>query len=183
MRNFNKISGGFILIELIVSIVLIGIIGIFTSMFIYTGIKGYLMAKHTNESAIKAQIALDRINLELRNIKAIPVAYPPNPGIYPPNPGISITYTSDDLPGTRKIEYVTTDPNNHTINITGVNGVSYVLLDHVETFTLSVDLEDLDDSGGSPDDISGINIGFKITDVGSEFNLRIYPRNMLPKTW
>ena len=72
MRKLSEISGGFILVELIVSIVLIGIIGIFTSMFIYTGIKGYLMAKQTNEGAIKAQMALDRINLELRQINAIP---------------------------------------------------------------------------------------------------------------
>ena len=67
MRKLSEISGGFILVELIVSIVLIGIIGIFTSMFIYTGIKGYLMAKQTNEGAIKAQMALDRINLESIN--------------------------------------------------------------------------------------------------------------------
>ena len=176
MRNLIKISNGFILVELIVSIVLIGIIGIFTSMFIYTGIKGYLMAKQTNESAVKAQIALDRINLELRSINAIPA-------VTPPVDDVEITYTSDDLPGTRKIVYDTTDPDNHTINIEGVGGVEYVLLDHVETFTLSVDIEDLDNSGGSPDDISGINIGFKIADVGSGFDLRIYPRNMLPKTW
>jgi type II secretory pathway pseudopilin PulG len=174
MRNLTKISGGFILVELIASIVLIGIIGIFTSMFIYTGVKGYLMAKHTNEVAIKAQIALDRINLELRNIKTLPAGAPVL--------NSSITYTSDHLPGTRKIEYDNNDPENPAIKITGVNG-AYVLLDHVETFWLSADVEDLDDSGGLPDDISGINIGFKITDVGSKFSLRIYPRNMLPKTW
>ncbi len=173
MRNLVKIPGGFILIEVIVSIVLIGIIGVFTSLFIYTGIKGYLIAKHTNEGAIKAQIALDRINLELRKINAIPAATPPVDDV-------EITYTSDDLPGTRKIEYVA---NDHTINITGGSGVSYVLLDHVETFELSVIVEDLDNSGGLADDISGINIVFTIADVGSEFSLRIYPRNMLPKTW
>jgi type II secretory pathway pseudopilin PulG len=174
MRNLIKISGGFILIELIASIVLIGIIGIFTSMFIYTGIKGYLMAKHTNEGAIKAQIALERINLELRNMSALSTTDPPINNS-------EITYTSDDLPGTRKIEYVNTDPDNPTINITGENG-AYVLLDHVETFSLSLDVDDdLDASGDGNNEISGINIGFKITDVGKEFNLRIYPRNMLPE--
>ena len=172
MRNFIKISGGFTLVEMIVSIILIGITGIFTSMFIYTGIKGYLMAKHTNEGAIKAQIALDRINLELLKINAIPAGSPPADNS-------SITYTSLDLPGTRKIEYDTTDPDNHTINITGAGGVPYVLLDHVETFTLDLNYADLDKDGN--DEISVINIGFKIAEVGSEFSLRIYPRNLLPK--
>jgi hypothetical protein len=174
MRNVIKISSGFILVEVIVSIVLVGIIGVFTSMFIYTGIKGYLIAKQTNEGAIKAQIALDRIHLELRKIKALDADNPPILNS-------SIEYTSDDLPGTRKIEYVITDPDNHTINITGESGVSYVLVDHVKTFALSLSYADLDNSGGPGDNISGINIGFTLTDVGSEFNLRIYPRNLLPK--
>jgi hypothetical protein len=175
MRNFIKIPGGLVLIELIVSIVLIGIIGTFTSMFIYTGIKGYLMAKNTNEGAIKTQIALDRLNMELRNMSSIPAASPPTVDT-------DITYLSDDLPGTRKIVYNTTDANNHTINISVDGGTGYVLIDHVETFTLSVLIDDLDNSG-SANDISAVNIGFKIADVGSAFNLRVYPRNMVEKSW
>jgi hypothetical protein len=172
MRNFIKTSGGFILIELIVSIVLIGIIGVFTSLFIYTGIKGYLTVKDTNQAALKAQIALDRIGMELRKIKA-------TDSVNKPDPDKSITYTSDDFTGTRKIEY---DANSKTIKITGEGGVPYVLLDHVQTFTLTLDDNDnLDHSGDGSLEISGINIGFTIAEVGSEFNLRIYPRNMLPK--
>lgn len=173
MRNLIKISAGFILVELIVSIVLLGIIGIFTSMFIYTGVKGYLIAKQTNEAAMKAQIALDRINLELRKINDLP------PGS-PPIANTSITYTSDDLPGTRTIVYDTSDPDNHTINI-GVDGIPYVLLDHVETFNLSWEVADLNNSGDGNNEISGINISFTIADVGSPFAFRIYPRNWLPE--
>jgi hypothetical protein len=72
MKNiFHKFSG-FILIEMIMAIVLLGVIGIFTSMFLYTGIKGYLIAKQTTDGAMRAQIALDRINLELRKITDLP---------------------------------------------------------------------------------------------------------------
>ena len=59
---------GFTLVELVVTIVLVGIIGTFTTFFLYTGFSGYLRAKDTAEGAFKAQIALDRISLELRDI-------------------------------------------------------------------------------------------------------------------
>ena len=62
---------GFTLVELIVTLVLVGIIGTFTTLFMYTGLNGYLRAKDTSEGALKAQIALDRISLELKDINDI----------------------------------------------------------------------------------------------------------------
>ena len=64
-------SAGFALIELIVTIVLIGIIGTFTSLFVYSGIRGYLTTRHNSEGALQAQIALDRVSLELRDITSL----------------------------------------------------------------------------------------------------------------
>ena len=51
MNKLKTLPGGFIMIEVIVSIVLLGILGVFTSMFLYTGIKGYMIAKQTAERA------------------------------------------------------------------------------------------------------------------------------------
>jgi prepilin-type N-terminal cleavage/methylation domain-containing protein len=167
MQSPIKQTDGFTLVELIASIVLLGIIGIFTSLFLYTGIKGYLTAKQTADSAMKAQIALDRINLELRKISALPSA---------PVANASIAYTSEELPGTRRILY---DPNAKTISIE-VNGTANVLLDQINTFSLSWEAADLNNSGDGVNEIAGINIGFTMTEIGTPFNMRVYPRNWLP---
>ena len=63
-----KNQRGFALIELIAVIVLVGIIASFSTFFLYTGFTGYLNTKNTTEGALNAQMALDRISLELRNI-------------------------------------------------------------------------------------------------------------------
>ena len=171
-KIFHKF-GGFILIEMIMAIVLLGVIGVFTSMFLYTGIKGYLIAKQTTDGAMRAQIALDRINLELRKINDL-TGPAPNP-----KPD-GITYTGDDLPGTRKILY---DSNANTISIEvtiGVESNTYLLLDRVETFNLTWEEANLDNSGDASMEIAGINVEFTLEDVGRPFNMRIYPRNWLP---
>ena len=116
---------------------------------------------------MKAQIALDRINLELRKINAVPNI----------TPGTSISYTTDDLPGTRMIIY---DSNAHTISI-DVDGNANVLLDQVATFSLSSKGADLDDSQDGNREIAGINIEFTMMDVGRPFKMRIYPRNWIPE--
>ena len=61
------------MVEVIVSIVLLGILGVFTSMFLYTGIKGYMISKQTADGAMRAQIAMDRMNLELRKVTSVTV--------------------------------------------------------------------------------------------------------------
>ena len=92
-----KQENGFTLVELVVTIILVGLVGTFTSLFIYTGLNGYLTAKDTSDGALKAQIALDRISLELRDIDKI-TAY---------NENVEIEYTSTTLPGNRKITFNT----------------------------------------------------------------------------
>jgi type II secretory pathway pseudopilin PulG len=170
MRNiFNNFSG-FILVEMIVAIVLLGVIGVFTSMFLYTGVKGYLIAKQTTDGALRAQVALDRINLELRKITDLP-GPAPNPE------SDQVTYTTDDLPGTRKIVY-DSDANTISIEVTiGIDTNTYLLLDRVETFNLTWEEANLDDSGDASLEIAGINVEFTLEDVGRPFNMRIYPRN------
>ena len=159
------------MIDLIISVILLGFLGVFTTMFLYTGIKGYMVSKQTADGAMRAQIALDRINLELRKVNSVTAAT-----------ATSITYTNDDLPYTRKIYYDTTDANNHTISIEIDDGSpeSWALLDHIDpnTFAISLtDTRDLDNDGNN--EIEGINISFNLTDIGRQFTLRVYPRNLI----
>ncbi len=170
MKNWIINRGGFTLVEMITSIVLLGIIGVFTSLFLYTGIKGYMVTRQTNEGAMKAQIALDRINLELRKINTLST-------VSPPVVDTSISYTSDDLPGNRRIVY---DSNAKTISIF-VDGQAYVLLEDGAGFTLNWQVADLDNSADGNDEIATLEIGFTMADIGRPFNLKIYPRSWLPE--
>jgi prepilin-type N-terminal cleavage/methylation domain-containing protein len=167
----NTSRGGFVLIELVATLVLIGVIGAFAGLFIYTGMNGFIASKRNSETALSAQIALDRISAELRRISSLPAA---------PVANTSITYLSKDLPGTRRLRY---DSGARTINldVTGVPNPlgEKPLLDKVATFSLAWTSANLDNAGG--DEISTINIGFTITDVGTQFNARIHPRFFIPK--
>ena len=166
-------TAGFVLIELVTTLVLVGVIGAFAGLFLWNGINGYLASKRNSEAALKAQVALDRMSAELRHIESIqgaPVQTPP-----------SITYRSRDFGATdRRISY---DSGNQNI-ILRVNNSDYILLDSVESFSLIVDADNnLDGSSDGSKEVTAIKIDFKIIGVGTPFNTRIYPRNFITKTW
>jgi prepilin-type N-terminal cleavage/methylation domain-containing protein len=165
---------GFTLVELIATIVLVGIIGTFTTFFLYTGFKGYLRAKDTAEGALKAQIALDRISLELRDINAI------NAFIATPDPNPSIDYTNTILPGDRRIRY---DSANDEIllRVGGVGGDENLLLDEVKSFTMTALYADLNYYGSGGNEVQAINVDFTVGEIGRPFSARIFPRNMVPQ--
>ena len=157
-----KLRAGFVLFEVIVSLVLVGVIATFSSIFLISGIEGYLFSKKAAESALMAQIAMDRISLELRDINNQPTLVE----------NTSITYNSDSLPGTRMLKF-----NSGNIYING-GGPDYILLDDISNFTLSVTPYDFDNDTNN--EIAYIDVGFTITDIPA-FSVRIYPRNMVPE--
>ena len=168
MRN-NKNKKGFILIEIVITVMLIGVIGSFVSFFLYTGVKGYFSTKQATEGALKSQVAMDRISLELRNARTVTSAA-----------GDSITYTSDDFPGIQrrirwdsdtKYIYLWIDSNG------GNPEAENTILDNIESFEINIDSGNLDNNSG--DEISGIRIALTSADIGSGFNLQIYPRNFI----
>ena len=158
---------GFTLVELIVTIVLVGIIGVFTTLFVYTGLNGYLNARNTSEGALKAQIALDRLSLELRDINTISTFIA----------GSQIDYTSRTLEGNRQILF-----SNGVISINGGNGPQALLDDvNVNTFTMEIAKTDLNGDGN--DDVEAIDISFNFIEergVERQFSARIFPRNLVP---
>jgi type II secretory pathway pseudopilin PulG len=163
-----KNQRGLILIELIAVIVLVGIIAAFTGFFLYTGMNGYLKTKNATEGALNAQMALDRITLELRNISYFTSATVPDTSLW-------YRSESEALPGARALKYASTD---NTILIS-IDGTPYTLLENVSSFNLSVaPPKDLDNDGSS-DDVAYIEVGFNINDVGKQFKTKIFPRNMV----
>ena len=97
MNKTNR-QAGFVLIEVVSTLILIGIIGAFTGFFLYYGITGFLASKRNSEDALKVQVAMDRISAELRDIKASPK---------PIFEAKKVTYQSDTLtlpPGDRVLQ-------------------------------------------------------------------------------
>ena len=158
---------GFTLVELIVTIVLVGIIGTFTTLFMYTGLNGYLRAKDTAEGALKAQIALDRLSLELRDINEIEAL----------TANTTIDYFSMTLPGDRQIIY---NAAADTISM-DVDGNVNLLLDDVQSFTMTAAYADLNNSGGGNNEVEAIDVSFTVGEIGRPFSARIFPRNMVPQ--
>jgi prepilin-type N-terminal cleavage/methylation domain-containing protein len=158
---------GFTLVELIVTLVLVGIIGTFTTLFMYTGLNGYLRAKDTAEGALKAQIALDRLSLELRDINEIETL----------TANTAIDYFSATLPGDRQITY---NALADTISM-DVDGNVNLLLDDVQSFTMTAAYADLNNSGGGNNEVEAIDVSFSVGEIGRPFSTRIFPRNMVPQ--
>jgi len=159
----SKHPGGLVLIELITVIVLVGIIASFTTFFIYSGIEGYLSTKNTNEGALNAQMALDRISLELRELDYF-TSYSENS---------TLTFTSRVLAGTRKLSY-----SSDAIWIS-IGAEDYKLLEKIEagSFVLAKEARDLNHDGS--DEIAYFEVGFRLNDIGTEFNTKIFPRHMV----
>ncbi|SDU10376.1 prepilin-type N-terminal cleavage/methylation domain-containing protein [Desulfobacula phenolica] len=157
-------KSGFTLVEIITVIVLLGIIGLFSSMFLNSGVKTFLFSRTNSQTALNASIALNRIGLELKDIKNVSI-----------QPNVSIAYknNSPSLPGSRTLTFGSGDKI-----ILTVDGNAYTLLDNISSPTLTGTYDDLDYDGIS-DNISGIEIGFNvdINGISKRFSTKIYPRN------
>jgi prepilin-type N-terminal cleavage/methylation domain-containing protein len=157
---------GFALIELIAVIVLVGIIAAFSTFFLYTGFNGYVDTKNATEGALNAQMALDRISIELRNISEI----------IPTPSATSITfkcsYKSQEQAGTRTLKWL---GDKIMIN---VDSEDYPLLEDVKSFTLKYPPNN---DGGN--EVASIEVEFELNDIGKKFKTNIFPRNMVEKTW
>ena len=171
MENRITQSAGFTLIELILTLVLVGIIGVFTSLFVYSGIRGYITTRQTSEGALQAQIAMDRISLELRNINYFTSA-PETTG-----PDLSLSYKSAVLSGTRELRY---DSTQNAILISVDNGSNYYkLLDNISSCNLLLTYLNLDHDTGPVNEVAHIDLNFKLDGIGQEFRTRIFPRYLV----
>ena len=156
---------GFTLIEVIATLVLVGILSVTVGLFIVTGLNSYFSSKDAGQAALAARIAFQRIDKELGDLKTVTSFVTDT----------SIQYTSNDknLPGNREIHYTGAD---HKIYLK-VGGTDYLLLDSVKAFKLQKTTADLDNKGSS--DIAYIDVGIKLLDDAPMMETWIYPRSVI----
>ena len=159
----QKHEAGFTLIEIIVTLVMVGVMSVFVGLFMTTFVNSYLMVRNNSETALKAQMALDRMSLELKSMSAIPTADPPD--------NTHITY-ANLLGANRTISfaapyiYLSTQAANNCI-----------LIDNIQAFTLNVVYDNV--YSVASNDVAYIDVGFTVSGYNS-FNTRIFPRNRVP---
>lgn len=157
---------GFTLVELIAVVVILGLISVFAGIFITTGVRGSLAARQAEENAQRAQIALQRISLELRDLNG-----GPGSGGAPIVTAASVRYTTSqtDLGGARTLAY---DATAKRINLTPASGVPQPLVDGVEACTMGF-------SGASATSNIVFTITFTLTGTGTPFTITVKPRNAI----
>jgi prepilin-type N-terminal cleavage/methylation domain-containing protein len=164
----KKGEKGFTLIEVIVTLVLSGVVAAFAGLFMTTFLNSYFFAKTNSESALKAQVALDRISLELKSMRSV------------------TTFTNDSLVTyTRFVSEGSVATVDRTLQFVapriylGNAGVAgNVLIDNVQSLTLRHTDDNLDNVAGN--EVAFIDVSFRITGITTPFSARILPRHLVP---
>ena len=163
-----KQEAGFTLIEIVVTLMLVGILSVFAGLFMTTFLNGYFMVKNNSDTAMKAQMALDRMSIELRDVKAVSAL----------TDNSLITYTNS-LGMVRTIKFVGS-------NIYLSTPADNILVDHIEAFRLSANTGNVyGDIVYNNNVVAFIDIGFTFrwySDSGPidiPFDTRIFPRTRI----
>jgi prepilin-type N-terminal cleavage/methylation domain-containing protein len=167
----KKREAGFTLIEIIVALVMVGIMSVFAGLFMTTFLDGYFMAKDNADTALKAQMALDRISMELKDISPVSEDIPKPVSALTANS--LITYTNSS--GVNKtIKY---EGSTIYLSTPAPEPVNNILIDHVQDFQLTAAYANVYDIVAN--DVAFIDIGFTISGY-DPFSTRIFPRNRIP---
>lgn len=165
---------GFTLIELISVLVLTGIIGGFSSLFLTTGVQSFIFAKNNADSSLKIAVALQRIDLEFRNMSAINTAQ---------TNATQIGYTSNVFSNNRQLIYnAATSMLLLTVQDNGGNTIinQAPLLDNVTNFQITVQRQDLDRTTNTPEEVVSVSYSINqlVNGVTLNFTKQIRPRTI-----
>lgn len=165
--KIEKISYGVTLVEVIVSLLLLAIIGVFGGMFLGDFIEGYLLSSSNSAHALTSQIAQERIRVELLGLNGT------DSGTLQVSVDSSIRYTSATLPGTRSISF---DAATRKINMI-VDGASSTLIDNIRANSFSLNATDLGSKNGY------VDLSFGYADIPGLFSVRVVPLTVTQQSW
>lgn len=166
MKMINN-TDGFTLIEMIASLVLMGILATFMSVGVAKIIEGYLFTKDNAETTLKAQMALTRLMKEFSSIDGVTSGSK-----------TSITYSYNKNGISIPNRTVSWSGSSNAPLLLGGN----ILAKNVNDFELKYYTSHQssgDNNWSGPEKMIGITL--KITgasDVVSSFSIRVVPRNL-----
>lgn len=118
-------AAGFTLIEVVVSLALLGLVGVFAGMGLVSATRAYVFARQSTHLTQKSQVALGRITYELRGIREI-LSHSANHVEYRSVSGDpTAVYRIERDPGSERIEFSV---------VLGTHKDVYRLLDHVGAY-------------------------------------------------
>ncbi len=160
-------QAGFTLIELIACIVILGLIGFGATTVITLGARSFFAARNADNAGTSAQLAMERIALELREANGGPGAG--GTAIRLQN-ATSIEYTTANaaLPGTRALDY---NAATGTLTLTPATGAT--------PRTLISGLSSCAASFSAAGRASSLTVTFTMTNAptGERFTITVKPRN------
>jgi prepilin-type N-terminal cleavage/methylation domain-containing protein len=162
-----RTQAGFTLIELIAVLVLLGLLGIFAGSMFSLGAKGVLASRQALENGQKADMALARIALELRDINGGPATS----GTAPRVTASLIAYTSSNAlftGSTAQPRTLAYDAGSKSITLT-VGGTAYTLVDGVSSCTMSAN------TSHAPT----FTVSFTLSNSSGTFSITETPRNSI----
>lgn len=138
MRKRKANQKGFTLIEVIVTLVLVGITAVLAGMWIVSVVNGYIFTKMNADTTQKAQLAMTRLAKEFVNINSITSAS-----------GSEITYTRLDSSLNTIGPFTIRVQNGDKLQLVDGSGNVATLTDGVNSgdFSLRYCNDDLDNSG------------------------------------
>lgn len=143
----------FTMVEIIMTLILLGVIGVVSTMFFGGYVKAFLADRQASEVAMKAQVALDRIALELAALDQVKTTT---------LTGTSIQFTNSTNVA-RTISYAS--------GAISVNG--NVLIDGLQSFSVSANST----GGGLSRSTYTVEFGIALEGVNIPYSVTIYPAN------
>lgn len=166
MQTTNRNQKGFTLLEVIITLILVGVTAVLAGMWIVSVASGYILARENAENVQKGQLALTRLAKEFAAIQSIQAAN-----------GTSITFTRADISNPSGVSITVSQSENGDQLLLNGN----LLTDNVSAFTLAYC--DAPDSVSCPSSWSQTSriIEITLTLSGAEnipFTHRVVPRNL-----
>jgi prepilin-type N-terminal cleavage/methylation domain-containing protein len=165
-------SPGFTLVEIVISLVILGVVFTVGTLFFATMLRGYTNARIATEIGQVAEIALDRMVFELKDATGTGAG---NTVTVVDNTSVQYESTNSTLTGTRMISFDGSDLN------LSVDGASHLLLENVTAFSLDVTENDIDGNAANGNEISTFNISFTVLNYGGTFSAQVAPRSFVRK--
>lgn len=157
---------GITLLEVVIGMIILGIIASVGAFFFVTGIKGYTQTREASDLALKADVALERMSIELRNLDGLASG-----NTVTVVTDTSITYESTVLPGTRTI-----GRSGSLLYLQINGGAQHTLMDGVTAFHLSADTAEMN-GDATHLEVTAVHISFVAG--GKTFSMQVLPRQFL----